>query len=100
MDKDLERIRSFVSQKRVKLHVFEPSQTKIWTVVGKSREHWIDPDARYCSCPGFYFGKLHGKTACYHLESAQLARSENKFETITFNDEEFHMFLSGLISDL
>lgn len=100
MNKDLERVQSIVSEKRVKLHFFEPSQRKIWTVVGKGQEHWIDPDSNYCSCPGFYFGKLNGKTTCYHLESAHLARTENQVEKIIFSDDEFSNFLSGLISDL
>jgi len=100
MSKDLDRVQSLVSEKRVKLHIFEPTQRKIWTVVGKCEEHWIDPDCNYCSCPGFYFGKLNGKMTCYHLESAQLARNENKVEEIIFSDDEFSDFLRGLISDL
>ena len=100
MSKDLDRVQSLVSERRVKLHIFEPTQRKIWTVVGKSNEHWIDPDCNYCSCPGFYFGKLNGKMTCYHLESAQLARNENKVEEIIFSDDEFSDFLRGLISDL
>ena len=100
MNVDSERIESVVSEKRVKQHVFEPSQRKIWTVVGKGQEYWVDPDARYCSCPAFYFGKLNGKDACYHLESAKLAQKENNYETIIFSDEEFSAFISGLISDL
>jgi predicted nucleic acid-binding Zn finger protein len=100
MNNDSERIQNMVSERRVKLHVFEPSQRKIWTVVGKNNEHWIDPDNIYCSCPGFYFGKLNGKTTCYHLESAHLARKENHVETIIFSDDEFSYFMSGIIADL
>ena len=100
MNKDSDRIEILVYEKRVKLHIFEPSQRKIWTVVGKGEEYWIDPDAIYCSCPGFYFGKLNGKTTCYHLKSAELAQKGNKIETIIFSDEEFSDFLLGLISNL
>lgn len=100
MNKDFDRIQSIVSEKRVKLHIFEPTHRKIWTVVGKGEEHWIDPDSNYCSCLGFYFGKLNGKITCYHLESAQLARDENKVEEIIFSDDEFSDFLRGLVSDL
>lgn len=100
MTKDSERIQSIISEKRVKLHLFEPSQRKIWTVVGLGEEHWIDPDGGYCSCPGFYFGKLNGKTTCYHLESVSLARKDDQIEIIIFSDDEFSDFLSGLISDL
>jgi predicted nucleic acid-binding Zn finger protein len=100
VNSDSDRVESLVSEKRVKLHIFEPSQRKIWTVVGKGKEHWIDPDGGFCSCPGFYFGKLNGKTICYHLKSAALAQRKNKIEKIIFSDEEFSDFLSGLISDL
>jgi len=98
--KDSERIESVVSEKRVKLHIFEPSKRKIWTVVGKGKEYWLDPDAEYCSCNGYYFGRLNEKTTCYHLESVYLAKQENKVETIVFSDDEYDDFLSGLISDL
>ena len=100
MNADSERVESVVSEKRVKLHVFEPSQRKIWTVVGKGQEYWVDPVGRYCSCPGFYFGKLNGKDVCYHVESAELAQKENNFEKITFSDDEYSDFISGLVSDL
>ena len=100
MNKDFDRVESLVSERRVKLHIFEPSQRKIWTVVGKGEEYWIDPDGGYCACPGFYFGKLNGKTSCYHLESTELAKKENKIEKIIFSDDEFTDFLSGLLSDL
>ncbi len=100
MNKDSDRVEVLVSEKRVKLHVFEPSQRKIWTVVGKGEEHWVDPIGKYCSCPGFYFGKLSGKTTCYHLDSVRLAQNKNKVEEIIFSDDEFPAFLFGLISDL
>ncbi|NND86094.1 MAG: hypothetical protein HKM23_01945 [Nitrosopumilus sp.] len=100
MNKDSDRVESIVSEKRVKIHTFEPSQRKIWTVVGKGQEHWIDPDNDFCSCLGFYFGTLNCKTTCYHLESAKLAKTKNQTEEIIFSDEEFSDFISGLISDL
>lgn len=100
MNKDSDRVEILVSEKRVKLHIFEPSKRKIWTVVGKGEEHWIDPIGRYCSCPGFYFGQLIGKNSCYHLDSVRLAQKENKIEEIIFSDDEFPDFLSGIISDL
>ena len=100
MNKDYDRVESLVSEKRVKLHIFEPSQRRVWTVVGKGKEHWIDPTAGYCSCLGYYFGKLNGKTGCYHLKSAELAQREDKTAKIIFTDEEFSDFISGLLSDL
>ncbi len=100
MKKNSDRIESLVSGKRVKLHVFEPSQREIWTVVGKGKEHWLDPIGEYCSCPGYYFGRLSGKKSCYHLESVLLAKKENKIEKVIFSDDEYADFLGGLINDL
>ena len=91
-----EKIDSTISENRVKLHVFEPSQRKIWTVVGKEKEYWLDPDEDYCSCASYYFGKMEGKSECYHLKSAKLAQKENKAEVIKFSDDEFVDFISSL----
>ena len=100
LNKEPDRIEQLVFEKRVKLHVFEPSQRKIWTVVGKGEEHWVVPDGGFCSCPGYYFGSINGKISCYHLDSIQFAKNENKVEQIIFSDDEFSDFLFGLISDL
>jgi len=98
--KDDKKIQSTISEKRVKLHLFEPSNRKIWTIVGKGKEHWIDPDMQYCSCPGFYFGNISEKQECYHLKSVKIAEKENQVDIIKFSDDEYSDFLSGLISDL
>ena len=93
------KIDSVISEKRVKLHLFEPSERKIWTVVGKGKEHWLDPDSEFCSCESYYFNSYNGKKGCYHLDSLKAAKSENKVELIKFSDDEFGDFISGLISD-
>jgi len=98
--KDPTKIESVVSEKRIKLHIFEPSQRKIWTIVGKEKEYWIDPELNFCSCQSYYFNSVSGKTDCYHLQSISLAQKENKIELIKFSDDEFSDFLSGLLSDL
>ncbi len=100
MNKDSDRLGIMISEKRVKLHVFEPTGRRIWTVVGKGGEHWVDPEADFCSCHAFYFGQSNGKASCYHSDLVSLAIREDRFETIVFSDEEFSDFLSGLISDL
>ena len=38
-----DKINSIVEERRVKLHLFNPSKREIWTIVGKEKEHWIDP---------------------------------------------------------
>ena len=76
----------------VKIHEFEPSGRMLYTVVGREDEYWMDPDARYCSCPGYYFG---GRNSCYHLESDLIT-----YEITEFNDSEFNGFVAGLIEHM
>ncbi len=100
MTNDLGKIETVISEKRIKLHIFQPSQRKIWTVVGKEKEYWIEPDLNFCSCESFYFNSISGKNDCYHLQSFVLAKKENKVEQIKFSDDEFSDFISGLVYDL
>ena len=95
-----DKIKSVVDEKRIKLHRFNPSKREIWTVVGKEKEHWIDPNSNFCSCAGYYFGMIKNNSPCYHLESVSLAKKENKFEIIEFVDDEYESFISGIVSDL
>ncbi len=100
MNLQSEKINSILSEKRIKLHLFEPSNRKIWTVVGTEKEYWLDPDLDFCSCPGYYFNKSDGKNWCYHLESFKMATAKNKIELTTFSDYEYESFIISLLSDL
>ena len=91
----LKKIDSLLSEKRIKLHLFEPSNRKIWTVVGADKEYWLDPDLDFCSCPGYYFNN-----ECYHLDYFLLARDKNQIELTTFSDDEYESFIISLLSDL
>jgi len=95
MASQLKKIDSLLSEKRIKLHIFEPSDRKIWTVVGIDREYWFDPDLDFCSCPGYYFNN-----ECYHLDNFQLAMSQNQIESTTFSDDEYGPFIGSLLSEL
>ena len=95
MDSQLKKIDSLLSEKRIKLHIFEPSDRRIWTVVGTDKEYWFDPDLDFCSCPGYYFNN-----ECYHLNNFQLAMSQNQIESTTFSDDEYGPFIGSLISEL
>ena len=100
MNEKSKKIKSVITEKRIKLHYFLPSNRKIWTVVGKEKEHWLEPDLKFCSCAGFYFGMLKNKKPCYHIDSIQIAKKEELYERIEFSDDEFEGFMSGLINDL
>ena len=95
MSLQFEKINSILSEKRIKLHIFEPSNRKIWTVVGTDKEYWFDPDLDFCSCPGYYFNN-----ECYHLDNFPLAMSQNQIESTTFSDDEYGPFIGSLLSEL
>lgn len=89
-----------VSSNGVKLHLFEPSDRKIWTVVGKENEHWLDLDLGYCSCEDYYYNAMEKGRQCYHLQAVKTAIAQDKVETIKFQDSEFESFISALVQDI
>jgi predicted nucleic acid-binding Zn finger protein len=89
-----------ISEKRVKLHIFEPSQRQIWTVVGMGKEYWLAPEFEFCSCDGYYFGRAKGIRSCYHLESAKMAQKQGTIEITKFSDDEYVDFLKSLVAEL
>jgi predicted nucleic acid-binding Zn finger protein len=91
---------SIVSAMGVKLHYFEPSGRKIWTVVGKENEHWLDPDLGFCSCADYYYNALSTGGECYHLKALRTAQARDQIETVKFSDSEFEIFISALVKDL
>ena len=86
--------------KGVKVHLFKPSSREIWTVVGKDREYWVDPEESFCSCEDYYFQTLSGKEKCYHLQVIDVAKEKELVDIIEFNDEEYDSFLKALINDM
>ena len=100
MNLSAEKLNTLLSEKRIKLHHFKPSNRKIWTVVGSTKEYWLDPDLDFCSCPGYYFNKSDGKNDCYHLKSLRISNAQNKIEHIMFSDHEYEDFIASLLYDL
>ncbi len=100
MKKDSANLDAVVSGRGVKLHYFEPSKRKVWTVVGKDNEHWLDPEMGFCSCEDYFFSVMEKGGECYHLKSVKVAKQENKVEVIKFADSEFENFISAIVSDL
>ena len=100
MNKSSKKYNSVMNEKRIKLHVFQPSNRKIWTVVGSDREYWLDPDLDFCSCPGYYFSKKNNQKNCYHLDSLKMMNNQTNVESVIFSDTEYRDFLSGLLADL
>jgi predicted nucleic acid-binding Zn finger protein len=83
----------------VKLHTFQPSGRKIWTVVGKDNEHWADPELEFCSCKSYYYRTLSNGDICYHLKSVLQAMETSRFVCTEFDDTEYVGFLKVLLMD-
>ncbi len=84
----------------VKLHYFEPSGRKIWTVVGKENEHWLEPDIPFCSCADYYFKAMAAGGECYHLKAVRIAKDQEKVEIVRFSDSEFESFIAAMVKEL
>ena len=98
--KQIDKAVKVTLNKGVKVHLFKPSSREIWTVVGKDREYWVDPEESFCSCEDYYFQTLSGKEKCYHLQVIDVAKEKKLVDVIEFKDEEYDSFLKALINDM
>lgn len=85
----------------VKENRFLPSGRKVFTVVGRLGDEFIDPWKPYCSCSNFYFRVLGGREElCYHLLSYKIAAKTGRIDVINFSDEEYGTYLTATIRDV
>ncbi|MDG6918638.1 MAG: hypothetical protein JRN62_04280 [Nitrososphaerota archaeon] len=83
-----------------KKHVFVPSNTTIYTVVGFAGDEVVDPVRPYCSCGDFFFNVMRKKEEfCHHLLAYKMAEKLG-FDTVTFHDDEYDLFISALSRDI
>ena len=80
---------------------FRPSGRKLFTVVGRLGDEFIDPDKPYCSCSNFFFKVFGGREdTCYHLLSYRIAAKVGKVDVVEFGDDEYGTYLSATIGDV
>lgn len=80
---------------------FVPSGRKVFSVVGKMGDEFIDPEKPYCSCNNFFFKVLGGREElCYHLLSYRIAVKTAKVDVVEFSDEEYATYLAAAIGDV
>ncbi len=80
---------------------FMPSGRRVFTVVGKMGDEFIDPEKPYCSCSNFFFRVLGGREElCYHLLSYKIAVKTGRVEVVDFSDEEYAAYLAAAIGDV
>ncbi len=80
---------------------FLPSGRRLFTVVGRLGDEFIDPDKPYCSCSNFYFRVLGGREdTCYHLLSYRIAAKTGMTQVVEFSDEEYAPYLAASMNDV
>ncbi|MDA4124821.1 MAG: hypothetical protein OK438_05150 [Thaumarchaeota archaeon] len=80
---------------------FAPSERKVFTVVGKAGDEFIDPEKPYCSCSDFFFKVTRGRDElCYHLLSHRIAAKTNRVDVVEFSDDEYLSYMSATIGDV
>ena len=85
----------------VKEALFLPSGRKVYSVVGKLGDEFIDPEKPYCSCANFYFKVTRGtEEVCYHLLAHRIASSSRLVDVVEFSDEEYSQYFEATVSDV
>jgi len=90
----------FISNHTLKLHYFFTSERKLWTIIGKNNEYWLDPELDYCSCKHYYYKTLSGKEKCQHLKLFNELLKNNHYDKIKFSDGEYYNFITTLLKDI
>jgi predicted nucleic acid-binding Zn finger protein len=93
------RIDHIITSGSIKQMLFLPSGRKLWIVVGRYNEYWVDPQLGFCSCKDFYFTTLSGGEDCYHLKSVKKALQEKRSTPIEFRDTDYTQILQAIADD-
>ncbi len=90
-----------ITKKNVKKCMFKNSERTLWIVVGDKGDQLVYPDIPYCSCNSFIYSLLGNKErTCYHILAVKMSKKCDIYEEITFDDEEYKLFLKYLINDV
>jgi len=99
-DVRLTKALDLVRNAKVSLHVFKPSERKMWVVTGEHGEYLILPYAKFCSCSDFYFQitKELKVRVCYHLIAQKIAQLLDVYQKEEHGDEEYMPLLKKATS--
>ena len=92
------KIEELLKKKAIKMHLFLPSNRRIFTIVS-NEEYWLDEEMNFCSCKGYYYKYMRNNEQCYHLKALAIAK-EDDIEVIKFDDDEYSNFMHALLEDL
>jgi len=78
--KRFENAMALVDNRRVKKHMFKPSNRVIWTVLGRKGVYQVIPETNFCNCDDYYFRVIdREKTLCYHILAQRLAEALGRY---------------------
>jgi predicted nucleic acid-binding Zn finger protein len=96
-----DKVLSILDRKAIRRHVFLPSKTEIWTVIGEEGDNLVSEKPTFCSCKDFYFSLLKKeKKFCYHLSAFVAAKKRNMYSTFYYEDAEFESFMNLLFKEI
>jgi predicted nucleic acid-binding Zn finger protein len=95
------KVQLTLERKAIRKHVFLPSQSEIWTVIGEEGDNLVNEKPPFCSCKDFYFNILKKKRQlCYHLNAFLIAKKREEYSTFYYRDDEFESFMKILFMDI
>jgi predicted nucleic acid-binding Zn finger protein len=101
MKKKVDKTRLTLERKAIRRHLFLPSQTEVWTVIGEEGDNVVNDKPKYCTCKDFYFNMLKKKRkSCYHLKALAIAKIKRQYITFNYSDMEFKLFMEFLFKDI
>jgi predicted nucleic acid-binding Zn finger protein len=84
--------------RKVRKYIFNPSEKKVWVVIGKSGSYQILPSVNFCSCNDFYFRVIGQEIfLCYHLIAQKLAYALDKYEIIEKEEAAFESLIKTVL---
>ncbi len=76
---------------RINLHIFHPSELKLWTVQGTDWDHIVFPEL-FCDCTDFLLNSIYRKREfryCKHLLAQKLGFALDRYYSIDYNDDQY-----------
>jgi predicted nucleic acid-binding Zn finger protein len=96
-----DKAKIIIERKAIRRHLFLPSNTEIWTVIGEEGDNLVNENPLFCTCKDFYFNLLKKKSRpCYHLRAFLRAKGNQAYSTLDFSDRELGLFMGLLLRDI
>ena len=94
----VKKVSRLIKNGSVEKHVFKPSGKVVW-LVQSNATHLIIPTSGFCSCLGFFFNLMRGKsTPCAHLVVQKYCEKNEKYKLVEHKDSEYDPLIQQIIA--